>query len=404
MKSQTNLAEKISEPVPRSYPVLTEPFDDMHDDPREPSSPLPAHSCDDIIARFDVADGEARKFRRYYRDLASWAAFLGMVAVILAILELHWELHWSVNVGEFAAAAAAVLCWVYMSRHKYRWLAQRHQAERYRQAKFKLLLSTDDWATPNHKASDEWISPSWLTSELGKIAGLHTRKSLKRVINRPALHGPFEISGKKLQRKTVRQIVEYYLTRRLNPQMAYLANRAQINELLDFLLLLLAYLFSISVVAAAVHAFVAVFLLPHAPAGTGQPHPVRVAVEISALMLAASLPVMATLVHTLRAAFEFSRNKSRFSAAQGALFDLQYGLIHAGLTSLPVASFPDSTTHEPVIEIDRSFPLQPGGDLSSDEDPIDAEKVLQELHWCEHILATEHIEWLRLMMETELFG
>jgi hypothetical protein len=52
-------------------------------------------------------------------------------------------------------------------------------------------------------------------------------------------------------------------------------------------------------------------------------------------------------------------------------------------------------------------PLPPpwtNSSLPLDQHPVDAEKVLQELHWCEHILATEHVEWLRLMMETELFG
>jgi len=404
MASQPNLVQATSDPVPPPLPELTEPFDDMHDDSKEPSSPLPGHACDDIVARFDVADGEATKFRRRYRSFAFSAAFLGMVAVIMAIFELHQEVRWTLfNIFEFSVAVAAVVCWVLMSQRKYRWLAHRHRAERYRQSKFRLLLTATDWAISGPKAAEEWIPPSWLNDELVKIAALRTRKSLEEVINGAALHGPFEVSGKRLQRRTVRQIVEYYLTRRLNPQMAYLANRAQISALLDLLLRLLACLFSISVIAAGAHAFVVVVVHARGWESARAQHRLIATIEISALILAVTLPVMAAWVRTMRASFEFSRNKSRFSAAQGALFRLQYRLVHAGFTSLPVASPSRSTPGAPVVEIDRSVPVQPGV-LNSDEDWVDAEKVLQELHWCEHILATEHIEWLRLMMETELFG
>ena len=34
----------------------------------------------------------------------------------------------------------------------------------------------------------------------------------------------------------------------------------------------------------------------------------------------------------------------------------------------------------------------------------DAHAVVRDLWWCEHILKSEQLEWLRLMYETEWFG
>jgi hypothetical protein len=39
-----------------------------------------------------------------------------------------------------------------------------------------------------------------------------------------------------------------------------------------------------------------------------------------------------------------------------------------------------------------------------DDEEIDAYAILRDLSCCEHILETEHREWLRLMYEAEWFG
>jgi len=390
--------------------VRTEPFDDMHDDPRGPQSPLPADSVDEIISRFDAADGKARASRTSYQIFAFAAAVLGAAAVISAVLEIYGESSASASsaavefskltVVEFLAAIATVACWVIMRRRKYEWLAQRHQAERYRQEKYKLLLCPEDWIDP----PQAWVTPDWLSTDLKEIAALQTRASLEGVIKNEPPHGPFEIKTRILPRGSLRHLVEYYLAKRLNPQIAYLANRVQGNEYKDLFLLVLAWLFSISVVAAAIHGLLHLNFYFFSLRGWSPPARWKT-FEIVALLAAVILPVMAATIRSLRAAFEFSRNKSRFSAAQAALFDLQYRLVDAGFTSVPVTSLPGSATSVPApIEITRGSPAQSRANSSMDEDRIDADNVLQALHWCEHILATEHIEWLRLMMETELFG
>ena len=90
---------------------------------------------------------------------------------------------------------------------------------------------------------------------------------------------------------------------------------------------------------------------------------------------AASLPVAAAIIRTLRSAFEFSRNRSRFQAAEDALHVLD-----------------DRLTHR-LIWDDSHLP---SADLTS--------VMLRDLARCEVHLRNEHQEWLRLMLEAEWFA
>jgi hypothetical protein len=103
--------------------------------------------------------------------------------------------------------------------------------------------------------------------------------------------------------------------------------------------------------------------------------------------VAALLPAAAAGVRTWRSAFEFSRNKGRFEAAHQALRDLERRLVEEGFAA---------------SEKPRGQPSNPA--LDKDEEETDAYPILRDLSWCEHILESEHREWLRLMYETEWFG
>jgi hypothetical protein len=183
-----------------------------------------------------------------------------------------------------------------------------------------------------------------------------------------------------MPRQTLRSLVEYYLSKRLNPQKEYLANRAQRNEH-ALLNALPAWLFFISVGAVFVKYFVEI--AQHAY-GETPPVPGTEAARASltiflAAVGAASLPVFSAGVRSFRAAFEFSRNRSRFQAAHDALSRLEESLVHDSLELL-------------------------GSRTGHSDGPVDAYAVISDLWWCEHILESEHREWLRLMYETEWFG
>ena len=67
-----------------------------------------------------------------------------------------------------------------------------------------------------------------------------------------------------------------------------------------------------------------------------------------------------------------------------------------GLTSLPF--------HELRVRTEDETPRPTDGPAQPDDEDTDAYAILRDLSWCEHILETEHREWLRLMYETEWFG
>jgi len=104
-------------------------------------------------------------------------------------------------------------------------------------------------------------------------------------------------------------------------------------------------------------------------------------------LLAALLPAAAAGVRTWRSAFEFSRNKGRFEAAHQALQDLERRLVDEGFAASGKPTGQASAPGE-----------------GKDVEETDAYPILRDLSWCEHILESEHREWLRLMFETEWFG
>ena len=120
------------------------------------------------------------------------------------------------------------------------------------------------------------------------------------------------------------------------------------------------------------------------------------------------LPVLAAGIRTYLAAFEFSRNKSRFYAAHKALSDTEKSLVQntfAAVTAEPYGQRrPESVLIGPnfgqVIVVADNDAV----DANSAKADANAYPVLRDLAWCEHLLNAEHREWLRLMYDAEWFG
>jgi len=139
-------------------------------------------------------------------------------------------------------------------------------------------------------------------------------------------------------------------------------------------------------------------------------------------LLAALLPAAAAGMRTWRSAFEFSRNKGRFEAAHHALRDLETRLVNEGFSAVEAErtasprpadrrvsegekqGLTDLPFHEFRMRTEDDAPRSNHPPAQLDDEDIDAYAILRDLSWCEHILETEHREWLRLMYETEWFG
>jgi len=391
------------------FPAPTEPFDDMYDSQgdMEPFPLLPFAACEEIRKTYGQADKDAIEHRDEHRGLARYAIWFGGIAVGMAIcgLAFHPLDKWFA-VLEFVFVLLAVWFWRkgLKSEAKFKWLARRHQAECCRQLKFKLFIQ------PN-----VWTDAEWPKKNLEPIESFTgTEHALQHVIRQPLPHGPFDIDDTIFDREELRELVTYYVGKRLRPQKEYLADRARHNKVKDLFRLVPVWLFSASIVAAGLHGFFVMLeamlkrLHVHLPVSesTEPGRLLHIVAEVLPLLLAflaALLPAAAASVRTWRAAFEFSRNRSRFWAAHGALVKIERMLVESGFVSAEVnarsaESVQDARPGEPAADATRRnvAPIDTG--------KVDGAKVLKELWWCEHILAVEHIEWLRLMMEAEWYG
>lgn len=354
-------------------------FDDMHDTDAEiaryaaiaPTLQL----CRRIEAEFDAADEWAVKYQRRHRLLTSCAAFFGTLAVLFAVIGLSrgeqelWSAGWlpskqRLDWVELWLAGAAVffvlIGWI--SKFKESWLRWRHQAESCRLLRYNFLTHPSVWR------GREEAARVWIDDKLNEIRNTE----LEKAVREPTPHGPFEGTQCKLPLGILRALTEYYLSKRLNPQKEYLANRTQRNELSDWIRAYLPWFFFVSIVAVFLK-----FFIRHFSARW----------EHVLALLAALLPAAAAGVRTWRSAFEFSRNKGRFEAAHQALQDLERRLVDEGFAASESAGGHDSDTG-----------------VERDVEETDAYPILRDLSWCEHILESEHREWLRLMFETEWFG
>ncbi len=313
-------------------------FDDIHDTAGEITRYAPISKtlqlCGRIAQEFAPADDQAVEYQRRHRWLTRGAAAFGTLAVAFAIFGLSrgqqevWSTVWLPSkekldwIELFLAGAAVVIVLVgRITHYKERWLRWRHRAESYRLLKYSFLIRPSLWQGREEDAR------LWIESRLNEIS--HT--DLDKAVREPSPHGPFEGTESKLPRGVLRALMEYYLSKRLNPQKEYLANRTQRNELSDWIRAYLPWFFFLSIVAVFSKFFLARISIPW---------------EGFLALVAALLPAVAAGIRTWRSAFEFSRNKGRFEAAHHALRELEGRLVNEGFAA--VVAHPSARDDEPT--------------------------------------------------------
>lgn len=325
-------------------------------------APLPVAACAPINERFATADRDALRSQRWHRVFTLAATLSGGGALLIGV----WNLDFGIPHANPAATELALVLLLVVSiaigtlqQRKNRWLLNRHKAELLRLVKFEFITTPSVWDGRGAGAAQ------WVTDRVGEIDAVRDRRALRQAVATARL--PEELTlPPDIASPTLLKLVEYYLAKRLNPQKEYLANRAQRNGFWDGALQrnVNTMLFFASVAAIATQAAFVVRGAPNA----------RQLVTVITLC-AASLPVVASMSRTLRSAFEFSRNRSRFLAAHDALSTLEHRLTHHVMWARTTELAPDAKA-----------------------------TVLREFERCETQLRTEHNEWLRLMLEAEWFG
>jgi hypothetical protein len=335
----------------------------MLDTPEElarwPALAEPLRQCESAIGpAFRAADAAALKHQKNHRRLARLAAGCGTAAVLFAIVQLAFpglirgHLLVFAEVLAVTAAAAAVILGLVSSRLP-NWLVERHKAELFRLAKFRFLIDPALW-TGDQEGQRRRAEA--LRADVQRITAL-TAASLKEEIEKetPPDHPPEARAAGAVDERTLEVLVDYYRAKRLLFQRDFFRRCIASNERWDLLTRYLPpALFFGSVIAVLVH-----FGLDLLPVGEHLEGFTRVLI-----CLAAALPALAGGVRTLRTAYEFARNSSRYRAKEFALSRLD-----AILRS----------------ETERW-------------------SKVRELWYSEEILEFERREWCRLMMESEWFG
>jgi len=329
-------------------------------------TPLPLAECAPINAEFFAVDGEALEHQRWHRRFTLVATMCGGGAVLIAVWILGFgrfyeSLEAPLTALELLLVGLGVTAIVVGLHHerKIRWLVNRHKAELLRLLKFEFLTTPSVWRGATLSGG------AWVGAMIGAIARVRDRRGLEEAVSTARITE--EVTAPpRIPSSSLLKLVEYYLGKRLNPQKEYLANRAQRNAFWDGAL-------QRNVNTTLLVMSIAAVVLQDAVNWWGVSKPVYGVLFTT--LGAASLPVIASMIRTLRSAFEFSRNRSRFLAAHDALSKLEKRLTHHLLWA-------------------RTTELTPEYEAM----------ILRELERCETQLRTEHIEWLRLMLETEWFG
>lgn len=307
---------------------------------------------------YERCNNSALKHQIWHRNLANSAALFGTAAVMLAVFQLAFpelveELKvWRIPLLEIVSAVAAAFA-VAVGLGvvgKSQWLLKRHEAERLRLLKFRFLLDPNTW---NANAQQNTLRDD-LQGKTRKVLDLTPHAFEEWAEELGPLLPPASPHSCPLVDEPLRQLVEYYRAKRLVYQRKYFQSRVRRYVPLSFLTGWLApTLFFASVAAVLVH-----FGLDVWAEGTSNP-----AWNHVFLFAAALLPVAGAGIRTLVAAHEFGRNKVRYRAKEVVLGYTDEHLRNA----------------------------------------VGADDKLREMEFCEQTLELEHLEWSRLMTETEVF-
>jgi hypothetical protein len=338
------------------------------------------------------ADDKAWRYQKKHKSLVWLVAASGTLAVICAILQLSSaniaraglpeieSIGGWIETAEFLSALLAVLGIAinWKSQLNEGWLLERHKAERFRLLKFSTLI---DPALLSGLDSDIQTWKAGLRSKLKEIEELSHEGMERWAQDAYAQALRFDVIARTIDAEGLRELITYYQDKRLEKQKSYFYSqwkrgvRGDWSTKLSSLLL-----FFLSIGFALLHGIIGfIGKVIHSAHLVSESYVVNIErATLALILLAALFPVIVAGLKTLRAAFEFSRNNMRFHSMYLALSELHERLI----------KHKEDLFHKGV----------------KTESIIQQEVIYTDLWWCEHLLETEHREWLRLMIDAEWFG
>ncbi|HET8577913.1 MAG TPA: hypothetical protein VFO18_12490 [Methylomirabilota bacterium] len=211
-----------------------EPVDAM----REPSGWLRSPTlgpvlrlCDEVLGQAYLdAEGDALESQTSHRHLVNLAAGAGLLALAIALVQFVLRArgvaggHWAPPEFVAMGLAVATIALGIVTARQEEWIRKRHRAELIRALKFRLLIEPARWAGGPAQLER---AEAWLRDELRKIGTLRRRDIALWSRREKAPHGPTPPSGRELARPLLRDLVRYYIDRRLRPQRGDVSRRSR---------------------------------------------------------------------------------------------------------------------------------------------------------------------------------
>ncbi len=304
------------------------------------------------------ADRDAQRQQKMHSFVIAIVAIFGTLAVICAIFELSdlfSSYRYFLSRLEVLSAVIALIgvgVGIYMALHPH-WLLNRFLSEQCRFVKFQYILNPAAWYNrPDHEVRSE------LQEILQNLRSKDRRLIRQWVTWQLSIAKRFQAAPAGIPEDVMREIRQYYMAKRLTYQFAYFHTQAKKRMRWEtWTRFFSPVCFFLSILAAFAHFIFE--LLSHEDHDSSLHTLAAICV-----LLAASLPVLAMGVRTVRTAHEFGRNHLRFEGMAHFLCDT---LTQVEGEQSPAAVFAHFK---------------------------DAESALE----------SEHRAWLRLMLEAEWFG
>ncbi len=337
----------------------------------------------------DEFDDKAKYWQRRHQFGTYLVALAALTALLMAVLEIAavsyqpseaWlqilesaidiifrvKIHAQFTLASLIDAGCSTLAFVAVAgmlliRLDRRWLGWRFKANQLRQFKFYWLLQ----ARTQLEAS-ETLWRTALQREPSVLLGLNQQSPGKWAEGHLELAQLPTPDWGRLNSQVINDLVPYYIAKRLNWQLNYFESQVKARgrwELITKWLVWIAFFASLSIAMG-------VFLVETFHIGHEDPHdntPTVVKLDpwvAKCLIVVISLPILGSMIRTLRTASEFGRNAERFSIVAHHLTKLRGKLEKSG----------------------------------------DAREQLELMHEAEGVLDDEQRHWILLMSEAEWFG
>jgi hypothetical protein len=323
-------------------------------------------TADAVAAPLAEAERLANRYQWLYRWCAVTASLLGAAGLLLAVGTLVWESGESNRIVSgpllsnrtlliaevvLAVSALAVVLFGLFADVKGGWLRERNKAERLKLLRSRYLIDPTRWTDADGRFQTELAD---IRAESPDVTNWVKQQPV-----------PVFAASSVDDAQLLERLLRYYLTERLEGQIAFFRSRAQAFERrLAWVRPFPVLLFYLSFVGVAVDATL--------QAVAGDSPQVKTAIALLAAA-ALGLPVVSAAMRTIVLSRELARNSSRYAAKLHAL------------------------TH---LNVQLNVALK---EIQSGVTPDRGAAILRDLSCCEYLLESDHREWIRLMVEAEWY-